>query len=108
MKLIKKQMAFAEQLLSQRITHNVTLEKTNALIDWQVIEKELNKYYKKGQSTSGRPAYSGLLLFKMLLLGIWNNLSARDLEYITRVRLDYWVFLGLSLEMPVPDHSVLI
>ena len=41
MKLIKKQMTFAEQLLAQRGAHNVTLEKINALIDWQVIEKEL-------------------------------------------------------------------
>jgi IS5 family transposase len=47
----------------------------NKLIDWSQIEKEINRYYKKGDTLSGAKPYSVLLLFKMLLLEIWNDLS---------------------------------
>ena len=40
----------------------------------------LKKVYKRGHSVDGRPAYSGLLLFKMLLLGIWYGLSDEKVE----------------------------
>ena len=46
----------------------------NMLIDWVEIEKEIKKVYKRGHSVDGRPAYRGLLLFKMLLIGICYDL----------------------------------
>ncbi|MFZ1852450.1 MAG: transposase [Nitrosomonas sp.] len=53
-------------------------------------------------------AYSGLLLFKMLLVGIWNGgLSDESVEDIANSNLRVMRFLGLSLEDDVPDHSVL-
>ena len=44
--------------------------KLNKIIDCKGLEQEINKEYKKGESADGRPAYSGILLFKMLLMGI--------------------------------------
>ncbi|CEN41633.1 hypothetical protein CCAN12_810120 [Capnocytophaga canimorsus] len=35
----------------------------------------IDKYYQKGLSASGEKPYDGFLLFKMLLIGMWNNLS---------------------------------
>jgi GH24 family phage-related lysozyme (muramidase) len=43
----------------------------NKLIDRSQIEKEMNRYYKKGDTLSGARPYSGLLLFNMLLLDIF-------------------------------------
>jgi len=37
------------------------------LLDWQPIVKMLKKHYTKGKSPTGKPSYSGLLLFKMNL-----------------------------------------
>jgi IS5 family transposase len=49
-----------------------------------------------------------LLLFKMLLAGIWNGgLSDESVEDMANTNLHVMRFLGLSLEDAVPDHSVL-
>jgi IS5 family transposase len=49
-----------------------------------------------------------LLLFKMLLIGIWNGgLSDESVEDMANSNLQVMRFLGLSLEDEVPDHSVL-
>jgi hypothetical protein len=45
------------------------------LIDCSQIEKEINRYCKKGETLSCVKPYSGLLLFKKLLLENWNDLS---------------------------------
>jgi IS5 family transposase len=79
----------------------------NKLIDWFQIEKEINRYYKKGDTLSGAKPYSGLLLFKMLLLEIWNDLSAVQVEMHVNDRLSAMRFCGLSLEDTVPAHSTL-
>lgn len=47
----------------------------NSLINWESIEVLLEKYYTKGESATGKPSYSGLLLFKMCLLQTWYGLS---------------------------------
>jgi IS5 family transposase len=65
-------------------------------------------HYAPVSDAAGRPAYSGLLLFKMLLVGIWNGgLSDESVEDMSNSNLDVMRFLGLSLEDDVPDHSVL-
>lgn len=52
----------------------------NTLIDWAQVEKVISKYYKKGKSATGKPAYSGLLLFKACLLQTWYGLSDYEVE----------------------------
>ena len=48
------------------------------------------------------------MLFKMLLVGIWNGgLSDESVEDMANSNLHVMRFLGLSLEDDVPDHSVL-
>ena len=63
----KYQMSFAGNYVERRIRKNTFFKQINMLIDWSEIEKEIKKVYKRGHSVDGRPAYSGLLLFKMLL-----------------------------------------
>jgi IS5 family transposase len=62
------QMSFAGNYVERRIRKNTFFKQINMLIDWTDIDKEIKKVYKRGHSVDGRPAYSGLLLFKMLLL----------------------------------------
>ena len=69
------QMGFAGHHIERRIRKNSFLKQMNTLIDWKEIDEEIKKYYNRGYSVDGRPAYSGLLLFKMLLLEQWYNLS---------------------------------
>ncbi len=55
-------------------------DQINKLVNWSVVEKELRLYYPKGLRLSGKPAYSPLLLFKMLLLQTWYSLSDYQVE----------------------------
>jgi len=74
------QMSFAGNYVERRIGKNTFFSPINMLIDWREIEKEIKKVYKRGHRVDGRPAYSGLLLFKMLLIGIWYDLSDERVE----------------------------
>ena len=78
------------------------------MIDWSAIARAIAVHYAPVSDAAGRPAYSGLLLFKMLLAGIWNGgLSDESVEDMANTNLHVMRFLGLSLEDAVPDHSVL-
>ncbi len=41
----------------------------NSLLDWDSIDEIIKTHYHKGKSATGKPSYSGLLLFKACLLG---------------------------------------
>ncbi|MDR4653059.1 MAG: transposase [Nitrosomonas sp.] len=71
-------------------------------------KKQSHKYYAPVSDATGRPAYPGLLLFKMLLVGLWHDgLSDESVEDMANANLHVMRFLGLDLEDDVPDHSVL-
>ncbi len=49
------------------------LNQIDYLIDWEPIEKAIAEHYAPTYDAAGRPAYPGLLLFKMLLARIWHG-----------------------------------
>ena len=79
----------------------------NLLIDWTKIESLINRYYTKGNTLKGEKPYGGLLLFKMLLIEIWNGLSDVQTEDLLNDSISAMRFCGLDLEDTVPDHSTL-
>jgi IS5 family transposase len=101
------QMSFSQPYVEKRTRKGTFLKQINQIVEWQPIEKEINKVYKRGQSVDGRQAYAGLLIFKMLLLGIWYNMSDVEVEDHVRDSLSANSFCGLQLEDDVPDHSTL-
>lgn len=108
MKKTKSLMSFSSVYVAKRTAKNTFYTQIELLINWQPIENEINKVYNPGKSAVGQPSYSGLLLFKMILLGVWNgNLSDRLVEEMANENLSAMKFCGLSLEDSVPDHSVL-
>ena len=101
-------MSFSEYDVTRRTRKGNFLKQIDQLIDWGAIEKAITVHYAPILDAAGRPAYSGLLLFKMLLIGIWNGgLSDESVEDMANSNLHVMRFLGLSLEDDVPDHSVL-
>ncbi|PXW87295.1 IS5 family transposase [Nitrosomonas sp. Nm84] len=101
-------MSFSEYDVNRRTRKGNFLSQIGQLIDWKTIERKIAQHYAPGSDAAGRPAYSGLLLFKMLLVGIWNGgLSDESVEDMANSNLHVMRFLGLSLEDDVPDHSVL-
>lgn len=101
-------MSFSELDVTRRTRKGNFLKQIDQLIDWDSVEQAIAVHYSPISDAAGRPAYSGLLLFKMLLVGIWNGgLSDESVEDMANSNLHVMRFLGLSLEDDVPDHSVL-
>jgi len=79
----------------------------NTLIDWEPIVSLLKIHYKKGKSATGKPSYSGLLLFKMSLLQTWYGLSDYEVEDRVNDSISFSYFCGLTIDSVAPDHSTL-
>lgn len=100
-------MNFSDYDVTRRTRKGNFLKQIDQLIDWSAIERAIAVHYAPVSDAAGRPAYSGLLLFKMLLVGIWNGgLSDESVEDMANSNLHVMRFLELSLEDDVPDHSV--
>jgi IS5 family transposase len=61
----------------------------------------------KDYSKGGRPAFSKLLLFKILLLQEYYGLSDEGIEYQINDRLSFMRFLDLTMDDKVPDQNTL-
>ena len=101
------QMSFTSPYVSKRKLNDKFLTHIQKIVDWQRVEKILEKYYRKGLSVTGRESYPALLLFKMVLLQTWNGLSDYQIEIQVNDRISFMKFCGLRLEDQVPDHSAI-
>ena len=77
-------------------------------IEWEsfreIIEKAIGKpNYAKG----GRPAWDVILMFKIVMLQQWYNLSDGNMEYQINDRLSFQRFLGLECGEKVPDKNTI-
>lgn len=80
------------------------LDDFNELIDWQQIEDELAGL---NANPMGEKAWPPLLMFKILLLQSWYNLSDPACEKQLARDMLFRRFIGLSHSDPVPDHSTI-
>ncbi len=100
-------MSFVADSMERRTRKNTFYRKIDQIIDWKPIEEIITEHDTRGSSAVGRAAYPGLLLFKMLLLGMWNDLSDYGVEDMVNDSMGASNFCGLIVEDDVPDHSVL-
>jgi len=61
----------------------------------------------KGENKGGRPPYDYALMFKIVILQRYYNLSDDSTEYATLDRLSFMRFLGLTLSHSVPDAKTI-
>lgn len=80
------------------------LDDVHEIIDWPEIELLLSPLYS---SKRGKPAFPPLMMFKVMLLQAWYNLSDPAMEKQLARDLLFRRFVGLSLSESVPDHSTL-
>lgn len=100
-------MSWAGNYVEKRTRKNIFFRQIDEIIDWISVSKEIDKVYKKGQSVDGRPSYRGIVLFKMMLLQTWYNLSDPQVEEMVNENLSAMRFCELEIEDDVPDHSTL-
>ena len=78
------------------------LDDVHNIINWSEIEKALSNLYS---SKRGAPSYPPLMMFKILILQAWYDLSDEALEKQIARDLMFRRFIDLSLSEGVPDHS---
>lgn len=80
------------------------LDNLNEVIDWDKITKKMRTIHNKKE---GNMAYPPIMMFKILLLQAWYDLSDPAMESQLARDLLFKRFIGLSLNDKVPDHSTI-
>ena len=88
-------MNFADYAIAKRKIDMSFFDNINKLVDWNKLEKIIVNYYNKGESVDGRPAYTGILLFKITLLQEWFKLGDEAVEERINDSIKFTKFLGL-------------
>jgi IS5 family transposase len=87
---------------------NDPLVKLKKVIDFEDFRTELSRIYEKDRkSGAGRKHFDVVLMFKVLILQQYYNLSDDGIEYQIRDRLSFMRFLGLRLGDQVPDAKTI-
>lgn len=101
---------FDEQIRLEKLSHKQDpLEKLKSHIDFEFFRKPLQEFFDKDvdHSKGGRPAYDYILMFKILVLQRYYNVSDDNIEYAILDRLSFMRFLGLGINDPVPDAKTI-
>ena len=98
---------FGEEFRLDKISkHGDPLERLNTVVDWDIFIPVLQENEnKERKSKAGAKPYSPLLMFKILILQRYYNLSDNQIEYQILDRLSFCRFLGLTLSDKVPDEK---
>lgn len=85
------------------------MERLSAYIDFEFFREPLGKGLEKNTDNSkgGRPSYDAVLMFKILILQRYYNVSDDAIEYAILDRLSFMRFLGLGINDPVPDAKTI-
>jgi IS5 family transposase len=101
---------FDEQFRLEKLSkQNDPLEKLQAHVDFEIFRPVLKKIQDKDrdESLGGRPRYDEVLMFKILVLQRYYNLSDDQMEYSLLDRLSFMRFLGLGLKDRIPDAKTI-
>lgn len=101
---------FDEQIRLEKLSRKQDpLEKLSSHIDFEYFRKPLEKglFTNEDKSKGGRPAYDAVLMFKILILQRYYNVSDDAMEYSILDRLSFMRFLGLGINDPVPDSKTI-
>lgn len=99
------QLGWSDAVVSARRSgRRNRLRDISGLLDWREFERLLGGIYA---SRRGEAAYPALMMFQVLLLQRWYDLSDPEMEDALSDRLSFRAFCGLSLEDATPDHSTI-
>lgn len=100
-----KQKDFFDSYVYERLLpeKHILLDIKNT-VDFSFVSEETKDLYSQGM---GRPSFPPEVLFKILFLEFFHNLS--DYEAVDQVKTNilFRYFAGLSISSPTPDHATL-
>ncbi len=83
------------------------LEKLDSRIDWEMFRPLLEEVLQQERGIGGRPPYDRVMMFKILVLQRYYNLSEEQTEFQINDRLTFQKFVGLTLSDDVPDKNTI-
>lgn len=100
---------FDEQFRLEKLTsQNDPLVKLLGGIDWEQFRKILIKALEKeDKGVGGRPPFDYVMMFKIMVLQRYYNLSDEQMQFQILDRLSFMRFLGLTLSDRVPDEKTI-
>ena len=108
MAFIDTNNTFSDIAVTSRLAKvNSFLKELDSIIDFEKLRPILNKNGVAKSNVAGAPSYDNVLMFKILLLQKYYNLSDQATEDALYVNLLYIRFVGLSIEDSVPDESTI-
>jgi len=84
------------------------LEKLSKYIDFEIFRKILiENLVKEAKGKGGRPPYDYVLMFKILILQRYYNLSDDQIEFQINDRISFMRFLNLTISDDIPDSKTI-
>ncbi len=84
------------------------LTKLDKVIGWEIFRKPIEEaLYEEPKGAGGRPAYDKLMMFKILILQKYYNLSDEQTEFQINDRTSFKQFLDLKLGDTIPDQKTI-
>jgi len=97
-----------DQRLEKLSQASQPLERLDARIDWEMFRPTLETLIlKQGKGPGGRPRHDLVMMFKILVLQRYYNLSDEQAEFQINDRLSFQKFLGMTLADTVPDQKTI-
>ena len=96
--------ASERELYERLVPENLFLRRLLQAVDFEAFRPLLNSAYSPDQ---GRPPLDPVVLLKLELLERQYKLSDREVMAAARFNVAHRLFLGLSLESPLPHHTLM-
>jgi len=100
---------FDEQFRLEKLTdQNDPLVKLLQQINWEQFRRILtNAFEREEKGVGGRTPFDYVMMFKILVLQRFYNLSDEQMQFLILDRLSFMRFLGLTLSDSVPDEKTI-
>ena len=97
-----------EEQLEKINAHQPPLNRLDQIIDWEMFRKPIEEaLHVAPKAPGGRPPYDRVMMFKILILQKYYNLSDEQTEFQIKDRLSFMQFLGLQIGDRVPDEKTI-